>query len=277
MEAEVGCGRWQADAVLHTLTVGDELEGVPTVVFLHGLFGQGRNFMTIAKGLQPELRSLLVDLPNHGRSDWTEEVDLAEMADAVAEAVQAKVAGPVHVVGHSLGGKVAMLFALRHPELVARLVVVDIAPGRSRDVSQFEQLLGALATLDLAALEGRQEADGQLQELIGNPAVRAFLLQNLHRNEQGWAWRANLTLLRSSLDAVGSFPETGGQTFEGPVLWIVGERSDYTNQADADDMRGLFPRAVRVSVKGAGHWVHSEQPAAFLATLRSFLAAGVRA
>lgn len=241
-------------------------------MFLHGLFGQGRNFMTVAKGLQPELRSVLVDLPDHGRSDWTEHVDLAGMADAVAAAVREAVAGSVHVVGHSLGGKVAMLLALRHPELVERLVVVDIAPGPSRDVTQFEHLLGSLATIDLASLDSRAEADEQLREPIPNPTVRSFLLQNLHRTDDGWRWRANLGLLRSSLDVVASFPETGDATFDGPVLWIVGERSGYTNQDDGDAVRALFPRAVRVSIKGAGHWVHSEEPDAFLATLRSFLA-----
>src|SRR5690606_8886899 len=123
--------------VLHVLTVGDELpDDVPTVVFLHGLFGQGRNFSTIAKGLLPDARSVLVDLPNHGRSAWTETVDLAVMADAVAERVRAGADGPVHLVGHSLGGKVAMLVALRHPELLDRLVVVDIAPTASRSVGE---------------------------------------------------------------------------------------------------------------------------------------------
>jgi len=257
--------------VLHTLSVGDDLDGVPTVVFLHGLFGQGRNFMTIAKWLQPELRSLLVDLPNHGRSGWTERVDLAAMADEVADAVRTEAGGPVHVVGHSLGGKVAMLLALRHPDLVERLVVVDIAPVPSSDVSQFEQLLGALATLDLATLTSRSDADERLQELIGDSTVRAFLLQNLHRTEQGWAWRANLTLLRSSLEVIGSFPEPGGAVFDGPVLWVVGERSDYTREEDAEAMRALFPRLRRVSVKGAGHWVHSERPEAFTAAVQTFL------
>lgn len=261
--------------MLHTLSIGDEVDGVPTVVFLHGLFGQGRNFMTIAKGLQPDLRSLLVDLPNHGRSTWTETVDLVAMADAVAEAVRAEGTGAVHLVGHSLGGKVAMLVALRHPDLVDRLVVVDIAPGPSRDVSELEQLLGSLATLDLEALVDRADADAQLQDLIPNPTVRGFLLQNLHRTDEGWRWRANLTLLRRSLDVVGGFPRPSGATFDGPVMWVVGERSDYTSHDDTAAMRALFPRAVRVSVKGAGHWVHSEQPEAFLATLRSFLAASV--
>lgn len=258
--------------MLHTLTVGEDLpDGVPTVVFLHGLFGQGRNFATIAKGLLPEARSLLVDLPNHGRSSWTDAVDQAAMADQVARTIQERSDDPVVLVGHSLGGKVAMLVALRHPELVEKLVVVDIAPVASTSVGQFEQLLGALATLDLDRLESRGQADERLRELIPNETVRAFLLQNLYRDDDCWAWRANLTLLREQLDAVGGFPDTSGATFDKPVLWVVGERSDYTGVDDDAAMRALFPRRVRVTVKGAGHWVHSEQPEAFRQVLQQFI------
>lgn len=259
--------------MIHTLTVGadDVPAGAPTVVFLHGLFGQGKNFTTIAKALQPQVRSILVDLPNHGRSRWTDEVDLVAMADEVAATLREHAETPVHLVGHSLGGKVAMLLALRHPDLVDRLVVVDIAPVPSHTVGQFEHLLGALATVDLATLGSRGDADTQLAELIPNATVRAFLLQNLHRDGDGWAWRANLTLLHAQLDRIGGFPAVGPSTFDGPVLWVTGERSRYVTDTDAEAVRRLFPRMVHVSVKGAGHWVHSEKPEAFTATLRHFL------
>ncbi len=255
------------------MSVGDELDPaeVPTVVFLHGLFGQGRNFVTIARGLVPAARSLLVDLPDHGRSAWTDAVDQSAMADAVAATIGEQVPGPVVLVGHSLGGKVAMLLALRHPELVRHLVVVDIAPAPSHGVSEFEHLLDSLATLDLAALEGRSAADAQLVDAIPNPTVRAFLLQNLRRDGDHWAWRANLGLLREQLDAVGGFPDPGGATFDGPVTWVVGERSRYTDDDDAVVMRRLFPRTRQVTVKGAGHWVHSEKPEAFGQILRQVL------
>lgn len=256
--------------VLHTLTVGDDLDGVPTVVFLHGLFGQGRNFNGIAKALLPDARSILVDLPDHGRSPWTERVDLEAWADDVAATIREAAQTPVNLVAHSLGGKVAMLLALRHPELVSKLVVVDISPVPSRTVGQFEHLLGALATLDLGTLAGRGDADAELAPLIPDATVRAFLLQNLHRDGDRWAWRANLTSLRDSLDVIGGFPATDA-TFDGPVLWVLGERSDYVTDDDAAAMRALFPRTVTVTVKGAGHWVHSEQPQAFALTLRRFL------
>lgn len=256
---------------LHTTRVG---ESGTRVVFLHGLFGQGKNFSSIAKALQPECASLLVDLPNHGRSGWTERFDYAHTADLVAETIRADFAadGPVHVVGHSMGGKVAMALALRHPELVDRLVVVDISPVDSADMSEFEHLLGALATLDLDELTRRGEADEQLTELIGSRQVRGFLLQNLREHpEEGWRWQANLELLRRELPIIGGFLEHTGEPFDRPVLWVGGATSPYIQPEHAEVMRQLFPRTRQVTIKDAGHWLHSEQPESFISVLRVFL------
>lgn len=256
---------------LYTREIGGTGE---RVVFLHGLFGQGRNFTQIAKAIQPELRSLLVDLPDHGRSDWTQQVDYADMADAVAATLRTGFAadGPVHVVGHSMGGKVAMVLALRHPDLVDRLVVADISPVRSNDGGEFEHLLGALATVDLAALASRSDADEQLRDPIPNDTVRGFLLQNLRSSSDGFGWQANLQVLRRDLDRIGSFPDVDA-TFDHPVLWVAGERSTYVRPEYAPRMRELFPKVRLVTLKGAGHWVHSEKPEAFVSALRTFLLA----
>ncbi|WP_122817534.1 alpha/beta fold hydrolase [Nocardioides pantholopis] len=254
---------------IHSTEVGDSGQ---RIVFLHGLFGQGRNFTQIAKALQPEARSLLVDLPNHGRSGWTEELSYPALADAVAEHLRAgyAAAGPVHVVGHSMGGKVAMLLALRHPDLVDRLVVVDIAPGESTGAGEFEHLLDSLAGLDLGALTRRSDADERLAEAIPDPRVRGFLLQNLRTGGGGFHWQANLDLLRRELPTIGGFPDAEG-SFEGPVLWVAGEQSGYIEPEDRAVMDRLFPRTRLVTIKGAGHWVHSEQPDAFVSALRVFL------
>ncbi len=258
------------ETTLHTRLIGDS--GTP-VVFLHGLFGQGRNFTQIARGLEPEFRSLLVDLPDHGRSAWTDEVDYVAMADAVATTIaEVFPRQRVHLVGHSMGGKVAMVAALRHPELVERLVIVDIAPAVSEGSDEFEHLLGSLAALDLDRIERRAEADIALAEPIPDERVRGFLLQNLRSGDDGFGWQANLSTLRRDLGRIGGFPEVDG-VFEGPTLWVAGERSDYIRPEHADRMRALFPRTTQVTVKGAGHWVHSEQPEAFIATLRAFLGA----
>lgn len=244
------------------------------VVFLHGLFGQGRNFTQAAKALQPELRSLLLDLPNHGRSAWTDSLDYVAVADQVAAYLRSGWAaeGRTHVVGHSMGGKIAMVLALRHPDLVDRLVVVDIAPSESDGAGEFEHLLGSLASVDLATLVRRGDADELLRERIPNDTVRGFLLQNLRSGDDGFRWQANLDLLRSGLATIGGFPELT-EVFDRPVLWLSGERSDYVAEQHDARMRELFPRTRHVVVKGAGHWVHSEKPEAFVSALRVFLTA----
>lgn len=256
---------------LHTTTVGDS---GARVVFLHGLFGQGRNFTQIAKALQPAAQSLLVDLPNHGRSAWTERFDYTQVADLVADELRAGFAadGAVHVVGHSMGGKVAMLLALRHPELVDRLVVADIAPASGGSLGEFAHLLDSLAALDLTTIQRRSDADEQLAERVDDARVRGFLLQNLRAHGDTFHWQANLDLLRRSLPVIGGFPDVDGATFDGPVLWVAGDRSDYIRPDEhGPRMRSLFPRTTLVTIKGAGHWVHSEQPEAFVSVLRHFL------
>ncbi len=260
---------------LHVLEVGDS---GPRVVFLHGLFGQGRNFSRIAKALTPDYRSVLVDLPDHGRSPWTDQVRYEAMADAVAATLLERYAGEPagHVVGHSMGGKVAMLLALRHPELVDRLVVVDISPAESDGAGEFEHLLDSLAALDLTSLTRRSDADEALVEAIPDDRVRGFLLQNLRSSTAGFSWQANLPLLRRDLATIGGFPALEG-CFDHPVLWVAGERSAYVQDEHADDMVRLFPRTTAVTIKGAGHWVHSEQPEAFVSALRVFLGAADRA
>lgn len=264
----------QSTPIHTTLVTGEATEGAPRIVFLHGLFGQGKNFTRIAKALLPEFTSLLVDLPNHGRSEWTEKVDYEQMADTVAAQVRSSFGadGRVHLVGHSMGGKVAMTLALRDPDLIDRLVIVDIAPMASADMSEFKHLLGALASLDLSNLPSRTEADAQLTETIPNQATRGFLLQNLRAEGDGWRWQANLDLLLRDLPLIAG-EVADAAPFDHPVLWIAGERSRYISPQSEPRMRALFPRTVLVTIKGAGHWVHSEKPEAFISALRTFLSA----
>ena len=256
-----------------------EVDGTgPTAAFLHGLFGQGTNFRTAAKELSDGFRSLLVDLPNHGRSPWTGTTDYVAAADEVASTLRHHADGPVHVVGHSMGGKVAMVLALRHPDLVDRLVVVDISPVDRPGATdgdgdgEFAHLLDALRRIDLTAVERRADADRQLAADVDDSRVRAFLLQNLQRGDDGWGWQADLDLLRRELDVIGGFPDVAG-TFDGRVLWLAGADSPYVREEHVPAMKALFPRVLQVSVHGAGHWVHSEQPQAFTSALRTFLTA----
>lgn len=260
---------------LASTTYGD---AGPRVVLLHGLFGQGRNFTQVAKALAADARVTLVDLPDHGRSPWSERFSYPDVADRVAEHLAATAPGERwSVVGHSMGGKVAMLVALRHPGLVERLCVVDIAPGPSSAVSGFGTYVEAMRAVDLVTLADRASAEAVVAERVPERTVRGFLLQNLRRDGTGdtarWRWQMNLDLLGDRLPELASWPDGPLGTYEGPVLWLAGADSPYVQPASAPAMRALFPRVRLVRVKGAGHWVHSDQPEVFVSALRRFLEA----
>jgi len=271
------------DTRLHGRTLG---EAGPRVVFLHGLFGQGKNWTTVAKGLTGRHRVTLLDLPNHGHSPWTDRVDYLDMAELVA-AELVSYGEPVTLVGHSMGGKVAMTLALRRPELLRALVVVDIAPveyplagGRTDDedeeASPFGAFIAAMKAMDLGSLRTREDADAALRTAVPSRMVRSFLLQSLVREGAeaggGWRWRLNLDLLERDLGELRGFPgPPAGATFDRPVLWIAGATSHYVLPQDRERMDSLFPATRLVRIKHAGHWVHSEQPEVFLQTLRVFL------
>lgn len=274
---------------LHTTQVGD---AGSWVVFCHGLFGQGKNWTGVARALATASgagaghRSLLVDLPQHGRSSWTDEVSYPEMADRLADTLADLVEGPIALVGHSMGAKVAMLLALRRPELVERLCVVDMSPVEYGGAVEggFTPYVRAMRGVDLARLERRSDADAQLADEVADPVVRGFLLQNLRRVDDrdpdagagagAWRWQMNLAALGDHLDVLGGWPGSAVAdlpAYDGAVLWVAGQRSDYVRPEYHDAMAALFPRVHRVTVKGAGHWVHSERPEVFVEVLRRFL------
>lgn len=242
------------------------------IAFLHGLFGQGRNWTTIARWLADDYSSALIDLPNHGRSDWTSSLSYPAQADQVAELLTAIDKDERWtLVGHSMGGKVAMALALRHPRLVKQLCVVDIAPVDYPAQREFHSYVQAMRSLDLTNLDSREAADSQLASRVPRATVRAFLLQNLRRAGEGWRWQMNLQLLGDELDTLGRWPTLSVDPYPGPALWVAGSESDYIRPEYAPAMRALFPQVRTVRVKGAGHWVHSEQPEAFVHVLRTAL------
>ena len=257
---------------LHYTALGDS---GPRVVFLHGLFGQGRNWSTVAKALSPHARVLLVDLPNHGRSPWTDHFAYREMAGQVADLLQADGGGAAYaVVGHSMGGKVAMTLALLHRGVVARLAVVDVSPVPTGQISHFARYVDGMRSLDLDTLADRSQAEAELIPYVSDPDVRSFLLQNLRRArppEKGWRWQMNLDLLGDQLDQMGGWPDLAAPPYPGPVLWLAGAKSSYVRPDYAPAMRALFPRVRLVTIKDAGHWLHSDQPTVFLSVLRRFL------
>lgn len=241
-------------------------------MFCHGLFGQGRNWNNIARALSDDYRVTAVDLPNHGRSAWTDRVDYAQMADLVADLIAAD--DPVALVGHSMGGKVAMALALRRPNLVERLCVVDIAPIDYNSRGEFGRYVEAMQSMDLGTIKTREDADAVMTEVAPDPGVRAFLLQNLRREGSGWRWQANLDVIGRDLGALTGWPHelAAAEPYEGAVLWMAGATSTYITEDAAPQMRLLFPKVQKMAIKGAGHWVHSDQPEVFLSVLRAFLA-----
>ncbi len=244
------------------------------MVFLHGLFGQGKNWTTVAKRLAESHRVLLLDLPHHGRSPWPERFDYAETAELVLGALPDE---PVALVGHSLGGKVAMMLTLLHPDRVERLCVADISPVTYPDSREFPGYFAALRGLDLGRVQRRDDADDLLRAAVPDDTVRSFLLQNLRRDPaapHGWSWQVDLDVLDRDMGVIGDWPEdrlADVPPYDGPVLWLAGGRSSDVRPEYDVAMDRWFPRNRKVTLKDTGHWLHSERPELFLEVLRRFL------
>ena len=246
--------------------------GTPLVI-LHGLFGGARNWARIARDLATRFHVYAVDLPNHGESPWVDSVTYEGMAEAMAEFLRARgIAGGVTLLGHSMGGKVAMTLALTSPGDVARLIVVDIAPVAYDHARTNRHILEALRSLPLAGLASRKEADAALAPAIPDPMLRSFLLANLSRDDDRFVWRINLDGLANSLPALHGFPQFPPEArYDGPTLFIAGERSDYVGDADVATIRKRFPNARIETLPGAGHWVHADAPDAAVRLVSEFI------
>ncbi len=236
------------------------------VVLLHGLFGSARNLGGVARALAASHRVISLDLRNHGDSPHDPAVDYDILAADVIETLDSLGEPNVSLVGHSMGGKVAMRLALQAPQRVRRLVVADIAPVPYP--SHFGDY--ARAMLTLAPSLDRAAADALLAEAIPDKAVRGFLLHNF-RSGQGW--RIGLAEIAATLPRIETWHDQPGEVFPGPTLFLTGANSAYVTPDDRPVIQRLFPAARFVAIKDAGHWLHSEQPAAFNATLAAFLQA----
>lgn len=240
---------------------------LPTLLIVHGLFGSARNWGAIARRLADDRRVVSVDMRNHGQSFRAESQSYADMAGDLAGVIEA-LGAPVDLLGHSMGGKAAMQLALTRGELVARLVVADIAPvayGHSQT-----HLIRAMRALDIDGLASRSEADRRLAAAVPDEGVRAFLLQSLDLKAEPPEWRLNLDVLEREMDRITGWPGTGGR-FEGPALFLTGALSDYVRPEHREVIRPLFPQAKFARIPGAGHWLHAERPREFEAAVRTFL------
>ena len=248
--------------LLHYLNQGDP--AARPLVILHGLFGTLDNWQTLARRWAEEagLRVVSIDLRNHGRSFHSPEHSYALMAEDVLAVFDhlSLDAKRLTLMGHSMGGKVAMCLALGYPERLAQLIVLDIAP-RFSDMEHQDDIIAGLQAVDLSTIQTRQQAEAALARTIPQVGVRQFLLKNLYRREDNsFAWRINLPALVQNLAAVGQ-EITSAKPFEKPALFVRGGKSDYILPEDKlTGIPALFPNSQVVTVPDAGHWLHAEKP-----------------
>ncbi|MEM9707999.1 MAG: alpha/beta fold hydrolase [Pseudomonadota bacterium] len=243
--------------MLHVETYGS---GGRPLLILHGLFGSSRNWRALAKRLAADREIRVADLRNHGKSPWFERHTYADMAADLLP-----FAGDADVIGHSMGGKVAMRLALEHPGAVARLLVADMAPV-TYDHDQ-RQYIYAMQGVDLAAVTTRGDADAQLAAAVPEPMVRAFLLQSLDLGAK--RWQLNLDVLERDMGDILGW-DWDGPHFAGPALFLSGSESDYVHDTYSPAIEAHFPNAEFHRIEGAGHWLHADKPEAFLAAVHGF-------
>jgi pimeloyl-ACP methyl ester carboxylesterase len=240
-----------------------------TIVILHGLFGSSDNWLTQARILSNNgYRVFTVDQVNHGQSYHSDNFDYPTMVNDLAGFLtEQNIQNPV-ILGHSMGGKAAMNFAIAHPDLLAKLIVVDISP-RYYDLEHYTIVKG-LNALNIETITSRNEADEKLSQFVPEPDVRQFLLKNMQRKtEGGFTWKINLPVITEKLANVGVDLQYTG-TFNGPALFIRGARSKYVPDADWDRITSVFPKA-QLETMDTGHWVQAEKPQEFVEIVMKWL------
>lgn len=243
-------------------------EGVP-IVILHGLFGMLDNWMSFAKSLAEEYQVILVDHRNHGRSPHSDQISYPLYAEDLKNLLDEIGISQAYVMGHSMGGKTAMYFATQYPEMTLGMISVDMgAHGYYK--GNHDEIFEAILPLELGKYERRNEIDLELSKNIDVLPIRQFLLKNLNRSENGFAWRANFQILHDQYENIRVAVPDNIQ-YDGPSLFIRGGNSPYIRDEDYDYIKTIFPNANLITVEGAGHWVHAEKPKELLSIVREFL------
>lgn len=257
-------------------------KGFPLII-LHGLYGSGDNWLTIAKNLAGICEIFLVDLRNHGRSPHSDQHNYQVLASDLLEMMDDLDISKAVVLGHSMGGKAAMWFAAQNPWRISRLIIADISPKsyphNELDTSHSDfhaRVMESMLSVDFTQVSGIGDIDRKLEERLPNKQLRQFLLKNVEKDPvSGYFWRLNLSALVENIDNLTSGLEafvTEGKTFnQFPVLFIRGENSGYIREPDLTMIRQLYPNARIVTIKNAGHWLHAEQPAEVTAIIRKEL------
>lgn len=244
----------------------------PPLVIIHGLFGASGNWVTLARNVYAEhFRTITLDLRNHGRSPHDGAFSYEDMSRDILELFEDEGLEHAHILGHSMGGKLAMHLALEHPGIVDRLVVADIGPQDYP--ARHGALFNAMEALHPEHHGSREEIDAVLSRDIPTAPVRQFLMKNLERDGEGYRWTLNLPAIRNAYsDIIG--PIESWETFDGEVLFVRGEESDYLLESDMPRIRALFPFADMETIEDAGHWLHAEQPDVFARITLKFLLDG---
>lgn len=253
--------------ILHTIESGQG----PPVALLHGLFGSARNLGVVQRALAPRFRVLAMDMRNHGASAHAAAMDYPAMAADVLETLDQRAALPAALVGHSMGGKAAMMAALLHADQVTRLVVADIAPVAYEHHNA--EIAAAMLTLRLSPGLTRAAADAALAKAVPDAGLRAFLLQNLQFGAHP-TWRIGLREIAAAMPVIEGWDAPADAVYRGPTLFLAGASSDYVRPEDRPAIRALFPAARFVTLKHAGHWLHADNPAGFVSVLEAFLSGG---
>ncbi|NVK49950.1 MAG: alpha/beta fold hydrolase [Cyclobacteriaceae bacterium] len=242
-------------------------KGKPLVI-LHGLFGSADNWFSIARELENDYELYLVDQRNHGDSPHSEEWDYEVMVEDLRELIDEEGLSEIFLMGHSMGGKTAMNFAVTYPDRVEKLIVADIAP-RYYPIHH-QTILEGLNSINLAEIQSRKDADDQLAKYITIPGIRQFLLKSLGRDRNGFYWKINLPVITEKIEEVGKALEDD-TVYDGPTLFLAGANSNYIQQSDLPDILEHFPNYEIEFIEGAGHWLHAEKPDAVVREIKRFL------
>ncbi|MFT5312111.1 MAG: esterase [Paraglaciecola sp.] len=239
-------------------------------MLIHGLFGSLDNLAMLRRPLEQNFQILSVDLPDHGKSIFTETFSYQHYAQLLIDVTDDLSISKISLVGHSMGGKVAMKMALEYPDRIDKLVMLDIAPVAYSP--RHNKVFEGLSQVKLGTLRDRRQADDILSQTIDEPGVRQFLLKSLYKDEKGWQWRFNLELLQRDYSLL-SEQITSSKPSEHPTLFIKAELSDYLKAEYRPAVLTLFPKSVSKVVGGTGHWLHAEKPAICARMITDFLLA----
>ncbi len=241
----------------------------PPLVILHGLFGSSKNWQSHARRFGRHFATYCIDLRNHGESFHADEMTYPAMSADVVALLDELGLESCHLLGHSMGGKVAMMLALDHPGRVERLIAGDIAPVAYSH--HYDDLIDPILALPLDAIESRVQADHLLRPHITQDPLRAFLLQNLARAEAGWRWRVNWSVIQREMDELTGFDLPAAWRIDTPTLFLRGARSDYVGDIELEVIAGHFGNYELATLGEAGHWLHAEQPDEFIERVLGFL------